>query len=96
MIKENSKAEPSTEAGTIANPLLADSAVSNAISKIIKVSASLVSQRISPFIEDWDLPKTTTKKVKRRIVSECEKWNEMDRKMAIELKDAYDVLRHLR
>lgn len=77
--------------------VLVAGAVSDAISKIIKVSASLVSQRISPFIEDWDLPKTTTKKVKRKIVTECEKWNEVDRKMAIELKDAYDVLaRHFR
>ena len=80
-----------------AKPVLADSAIRDALSKIMKVSASLVSHRISPFIEDWDLPKTTTKKVKIKIVTECDKWNEVDRKKAIELKDAYDVLiRHFR
>jgi hypothetical protein len=91
----NNELKNETVNGT--KPVLADSAVRDALSKIMKVSASLVSQRISPFIEDWDLPKTTTKKVKRKIVTECDKWNEVDRKRAIELKDAYDVLiRHFR
>jgi hypothetical protein len=80
-----------------AKPLLADSTLREALSKIMEVSASLVSHRVSPFIIDWDIPKTTTQKVKRKIVHECEKWNEVDRKRAIELKDAYDVLlRHFR
>jgi hypothetical protein len=91
------KTSLNTDTPPAAKPLLADSAVREALSKIMKVSASLVSHRISPFIEDWDLPKTTTQKVKRKIVHECEKWNEVDRKRAIELKDAYDfLLRHFR
>jgi hypothetical protein len=52
----------------------------------------MLTTGISGEISEWDLPKTTPKKTKRKIVEEADKWNEINRSRAIELKSAYDVL----
>jgi hypothetical protein len=79
------------------NNMLADSAIRYALSKILKVSASMITTGISGEISEWDLPKTTPLKTKRKIVQEADKWNDVNRRRAIELKNAYDVLsRHFR
>lgn len=81
----------------IAKPMLADSAVRDAISTLLRVAASMVTTGISGEISEWDLPKTTPLKTKRKIVQEADKWNDANRRRAIELKNAYDVLsRHFR
>jgi hypothetical protein len=73
-----------------------DSTTEEALSKILKVAASMLTTGISGEISEWDLPKTTPLKAKRKIVKEADKWNNVNRIRAIELKDAYDVLsRHL-
>ena len=71
---------------------VSESAVRDALSKILKVGASMLTTGISGEISEWDLPKTTPKKTKRKIVEEADKWNEINRSRAIELKSAYDVL----
>lgn len=93
-MKEDSKKQ---ENPTDANNALADSAVRDALSTLLRVGASMVTTGISSEISEWDLPKTTTKKTKRKIVQEADKWNDVNRMRAIELKNAYDVLsRHFR
>lgn len=85
------------ENGNDANRLLADSAVRDALSTLLRVGASMVTTGISCEISEWDLPKTTPLKTKRKIVQEADKWNDVNRRRAIELKNAYDVLsRHFR
>jgi len=69
-----------------------DSVTEEALSKILKVAASMLTTGISGEISEWDLPKTTPLKTKRKIVQEADKWNDVNRRRAIELKDAYDVL----
>jgi len=69
-----------------------DSAILDALSTILQVGASMATNGISDEISEWDLPKTTPIKAKRKIVKEAEKWNDVNRKRAIELKNAYDVL----
>jgi len=75
-----------------AKPVLADSAIRDALSTILRVGASLVTTGISGEISEWELPKTTSMKTKRKIVQEANKWNDANRRRAIELKNAYDVL----
>lgn len=85
------------ETPTDANNVLADSAIRDALSKILKVAASMITTGISGEISEWDLPKTTPLKTKRKIVQEADKWNDVNRRRAIELSNAYDVLsRHFR
>jgi len=69
-----------------------DSAILDALSTILQVGASMATNGISDEISEWDLPKTTPIKSDRKIVKEAEKWNDVNRKRAIELKNAYDVL----
>ena len=71
----------------------ADSAVRDALSTLLRISASMLTTGISSEISEWDLPKTTPKKTKRRIEQEADNWNDVNRRRAIELKNAYDVLR---
>jgi hypothetical protein len=86
-----------TEASNGAKPVLADSAIRDALSILLRVGASMVTTGISGDISDWELPKTTPIKTKRKIVQEVDKWNDVNRRRAIELKNAYDVLsRHFR
>lgn len=76
---------------------VSESAVRDALSKILKVAASMATNGISGEISDWDFPKTTPKRTKRKIVEEADKWNDVNRRRAIELKSAYDVLsKHFR
>lgn len=82
---------------TDANNVLADSAVRDALSTLLRVGASMLTTGISGEISEWDLPKTTPLKTKRKIVQEADKWNDVNRRRAIELSNAYDVLsRHFR
>jgi hypothetical protein len=68
----------------------------NSLSTLLRVGASMVTTGISGEISEWDLPKTTPQKTKRKIVQEADKWNDVNRRRAIELKNAYDVLsRHI-
>jgi len=77
--------------------VLADSAIQDALSTLLRVGASMVTTGISGEISEWKLPKTTPLKAKRKIVQEADKWNDVNRRRAIELKNAYDVLsRHFR
>ena len=79
------------------NNILLDSEISSALSTILRISASLVKYDISPFIEDWNLPKSTPIKVKRKIIEEAEKINEINRLRAIDLKSSWNILNsHLR
>ncbi len=71
---------------------VSESAVRDAISKILDVGARMLTTGISCEISEWDLPKTTPMKAKRKIVKEAERWNKVNRLRAIELKSAYDVL----
>ena len=84
------------ETAPIANVRLADSATQNAISTILQVAASLLINRMSEDISEWNLPKSTSLKTKRKILDEVDKWNELDRKRAIQLRTAWDALRHFR
>lgn len=85
------------ETPTDANNVLADSAVRDALSTLLRVGANMLTTGISGEISEWDLPKTTSLKTKRKIVQEADKWNDVNRRRAIELKNAYDVLsRHFR
>jgi hypothetical protein len=80
-----------------AKPLLADSSVRDALSTLLRVGASMLTTGISGEMSEWNLPKTTPLKTKRKIVQEADKWNDVNRRRAIELKNAYDVLsRHFR
>lgn len=85
------------ETATDANTVLADSAVRDALSTLLRVGKNMLTTGISGEISEWDLPKTTPLKTKRKIVQEADKWNDVNRRRAIELKNAYDVLsRHFR
>lgn len=91
----NDELKNETANGT--KPVLADSAIRHALSTLLRVGASMVTTGISGEISEWDLPKTTPLKTKRKIVQEADKWNDVNRRRAIELKNAYDVLsRHFR
>lgn len=93
MNESNNNSETSN--GT--KPALADSAVRDALSTVLRVGANMLTTGISGEISEWDLPKTTPLKTKRKIVQEADKWNDVNRRRAIELKNAYDVLsRHYR
>ena len=79
------------------NNMTADSAVRDALSTLLRVGANMLMTGISCEISEWDLPKSTPLKAKRKIVQEADKWNDENRRRAIELKTVYDVLsRHFR
>jgi len=85
------------ETPTDANNVLADSAIRDALSTLLRVGASMLTTGISGEISEWNLPKTTPLKTKHKIVQEADKLNDVNRRRAIELKNAYDVLsRHFR
>jgi hypothetical protein len=86
------KTSTNHENGNDANRLLADSAIRDALSTLLRVGASMLTYGISGEISEWDLPKTTPLKTKRKIVQEADKWNDVNRRRAIELKNAYDIL----
>jgi hypothetical protein len=91
------KVELKNETPNDAKPVLADSAIGDALSTLLRVGASMLTTGISGEISEWELPKTTPLKTKRKIVQEADKWNDVNRRRAIELKNAYDVLsRHFR
>ena len=91
----NDELKNETANGT--KPVLADSAIRDALSTLLRVGASMLTTGISGEISEWNLPKTTPLETKRKIVQEADKWNDVNRRRAIELKDAYDVLsRHFR
>jgi len=91
------KEQNTKEALPETKPVLAESAFSSALSTLLRVGASMLTTGISGDISEWDLPKNTSLKTKRKIVREAVKWNEANRLRAIELKNAYDVLsRHFR
>lgn len=71
---------------------VSESEIQDALSKILKVGANMITTGISSEISEWNLPKTTPKKTKRKIVKEADKWNDINRRRAIELKSAHDVL----
>lgn len=75
-----------------ANNMLADSSVRDALSTVLCVGANMLTTGIRGEISEWDLPKTTPLKTKRKIVQEADKWDDVNRRRAIELKNAYDVL----
>lgn len=75
-----------------ANNMLADSAIHDALSTLLRVGANMLITGISGEISEWDLPKTTPLKTKRKIMQEAYKWNDLNRRRAIALKNAYDVL----
>jgi len=87
---------PINETTPIANVLLADSDTQKAMSTILQVAASLLLNRMSEDISEWNLPKSTSLKTQRKILDEVDKWNELDRKRAIQLRSAWDVLRNYR
>jgi hypothetical protein len=68
------------------------STAKEALSTLLKVAASMATTGISGEISEWDLPKTTPLKAKRKIVQEANKWNDINVRRAIELKAVYDVL----
>ena len=86
----NDELKNKTANGT--KPVLADSAIRDALSTLLRVGASMVTTGISGDISEWELPKTTPIKTKRKIVQQADKWNDVNRRRAIELKDAFDVL----
>jgi hypothetical protein len=86
------KVELKKETANGTKPVLADNAIRDAISTLLRVASSMVTTGISSEISEWDLPKTTPLKTKRKIVQEADKWNDSNRRRAIELKNAYDVL----
>ena len=85
-----------TETANCKTPVLADSAVLDALSTLLRISASMVTTGMSGEISEWDLPKTTPLKTKRKILIAAAKWNDIDIRRAICLKNAHQVLsRHL-
>ncbi len=75
-----------------ANVVLDDNAVREALSTILRVGANMVMTGISGDISEWGLPKSTPLKAKRKIVEEADKRNDVNRRRAIELKSAYDII----
>lgn len=69
-----------------------NSETEQALTTILKVGAQMLITGPSGDIDEWKLPKSTPITVKRKIVEEMDKWNEVQRLRAIELKKAYDVL----
>ena len=91
-VQSDSNPTPPTLLNELRENADTDSAILDALSTILQVGASMATNGISDEISEWDLPKTTPIKAKRKIVKEAEKWNDVNRKRAIELKNAYDVL----
>ena len=89
---ESTNVQDMQETPADAKPVLTDSAVREALSTLLRVGASMVLTGLSSEISDWELPKTTPLKTKRKIIQEADKWNDANRRRAIELKNAYDVL----
>jgi len=80
------------ESPTFGKPVLADGEIRDALSTLLRVGASMVTTGISGEISEWGLPKTTPIKTKRKIVQEANKWNDVNRSRAIELKNAHNVI----
>ena len=66
--------------------------VNSALSIILKVSANMLTNRASEYIEDYDLPKSISKETKRKIISNAILVNEINRKRSIELTKAHEIL----
>ena len=94
---ENKKLDPTAKATNFRVGDVSESVVNEALSTILKVGARMLTTGISGDIDEWDLPKSTPIKAKTKIVQEAEKWNDIQRRRAIELKGAYDALsKHFR
>lgn len=59
---------------------------------LTKVAASLLTQRMSGDIEEWQFSNSTPKKDKRKLINAVDKQNDFQRRMAIEIKKAIDLL----
>ena len=97
---ENSQGEPDVdyvlwlESELIKNePTLPDESFDEALSTILRVAVAMVSNGMSGDLSEWDLPKSTPMKVKRKIVNEADKWHDVNVSRAVELKQAYDLLK---
>jgi hypothetical protein len=66
--------------------------VNSALSIIIKVSANMLTNRASEYIEEYDLPKSMSKETKRKIINNAILVNEINRKRSIELSKAHEIL----
>ena len=55
--------ELKNETANSTKPVLADSAIRDALSTLLRVGASMVTTGISGEISEWDLPKTTPLKI---------------------------------
>lgn len=70
------------------------------LSLLLKVASNIAMNRLSDDLEDWDLPKSTPVKVKKKIYDEASHWNEINRLRAIQLKELHhslsEILRHLK
>ena len=88
-MKQNSK-HNDTQSGE--NLQLVDKSVREALSTILRIASSMVTTGISGDISEWELPKTTPKKAKLKIIKEADKWNDENRRRANDLKSAFDVL----
>lgn len=64
-----------------------------ALTTILKIGSDMLMNQISGDMTEWDLPKTTPKSVKKKIIKQVDGWNEINRIRAIELKKAYDILK---
>ena len=67
-------------------------AIREALYKLLKIGANMLTNGISAEIDEWDLPKTTPISAKRKIIREACRWNDLNRRRAIELKGVYDIL----
>lgn len=67
-------------------------AVRDALLVISKIASDLLMRSVSPFVEDWDLPKTTSKKTIRKIIEVADKHNNTARQRAIKLSNAHKIL----
>ena len=65
-------------------------AIREALYKLLKTGANMLTNGISEDIGEWDLPKTTPISAKRKIIREACRWNDLNRRRAIELKGEYD------
>ena len=62
------------------------------LSKILKVATSFIHTQISTDLDEWELTKRTTVKVKRKILDTAIRQNEINREKAIELNGIYKAI----
>lgn len=62
----------------------------DALSLLLRVGADMLTTGISGDISEWDLPKNTSEKTKRKIIQAADKWNNANRLRSIDLKKVYD------